>query len=141
MHSARLRLRAGTGFPAAPPQPDSPPAGSAARVCGNRPHCCGPVQRAVDLTARFLNPSRLASCCADARALLASRPIFHQVRSGHGSTSYQLRPRVLSFATFARLASLCNKVAECPNGNSETSSKALELREELLAFSRWIVPH
>ena len=44
-------------------------------------------------------------------------------------------------ATFARLAGLCNKVAECPNANSETSSKALELRKELLAFSKWIVPH
>jgi hypothetical protein len=44
-------------------------------------------------------------------------------------------------ATFARLAGLCNKVAECPNANSETSGKALELRKELLAFSKWIVPH
>jgi len=44
-------------------------------------------------------------------------------------------------ATFARLAGLCNKVAECCNANSETSSKALELRKELLAFSKWIVPH
>ena len=44
-------------------------------------------------------------------------------------------------ATFARLAGLCNKVAECPNANSETSGKALELRKELLAFSKWVVPH
>ena len=44
-------------------------------------------------------------------------------------------------ATFARLAGLCNKVAECSNANSETSSKALELRKELLAFSKWIVPY
>jgi hypothetical protein len=44
-------------------------------------------------------------------------------------------------ATFARLAGLCNKVAECPNANSEASSKALELRKELLAFTRWVVPH
>jgi hypothetical protein len=47
----------------------------------------------------------------------------------------------LRLATFARLAGLCSKVAECPDGNSETSSKALELRKELLAFSKWIVPH
>ena len=39
------------------------------------------------------------------------------------------------------MAGLCNKVAECPNANSETSGKALELRKELLAFSKWIVPH
>ena len=39
------------------------------------------------------------------------------------------------------MAGLCNKVAECCNANSETSSKALELRKELLAFSKWIVPH
>jgi hypothetical protein len=44
-------------------------------------------------------------------------------------------------ATFARLAGLCNKVAECPHANSETATKALELRKELLAFSKWIVPH
>ena len=44
-------------------------------------------------------------------------------------------------ATFARLAGLCSKVAECPTANSETSSKALELRKELLAFSKWVVPH
>ena len=44
-------------------------------------------------------------------------------------------------ATFARLAGLCNKVVECPNANSETGSKALELRKELLAFSKWVVPH
>jgi hypothetical protein len=44
-------------------------------------------------------------------------------------------------ATFARLAGLCNKVAECPNANSEASSKALELRKELLVFTRWVVPH
>jgi hypothetical protein len=44
-------------------------------------------------------------------------------------------------ATFARLAGLCNKVAESPNANSETTSKALELRKELLAFSKWVVPH
>jgi hypothetical protein len=44
-------------------------------------------------------------------------------------------------ATFARLAGLCNKVAESPKANSETSSKALELRKELLAFTRWVVPH
>ena len=44
-------------------------------------------------------------------------------------------------ATFARLAGLCNKVAECPNANSETSGKALELRKELLAFTKWILPH
>jgi hypothetical protein len=28
-----------------------------------------------------------------------------------------------------------------PQRESETSSKALELRKELLAFSKWIVPH
>jgi hypothetical protein len=39
------------------------------------------------------------------------------------------------------LAGLCNKVAECPHANSETATKALELRKELLAFSKWIVPH
>jgi hypothetical protein len=39
------------------------------------------------------------------------------------------------------LAGFCNKVAEGPNANSETGSKALELRKELLAFSKWIVPH
>ncbi len=39
------------------------------------------------------------------------------------------------------MAGLCNKVAESCNANSETSSKALELRKELLAFSKWIVPH
>jgi hypothetical protein len=33
------------------------------------------------------------------------------------------------------------QLAECPNANSETSGKALELRKELLAFSKWIVPH
>jgi hypothetical protein len=44
-------------------------------------------------------------------------------------------------ATFARLAGLCSKVAECPTANSETSSKAVELRKELLAFSKWVVPH
>jgi hypothetical protein len=44
-------------------------------------------------------------------------------------------------STFSRLAGLCSKVAECPDANPETSSKALELRKELLAFSKWIVPH
>jgi hypothetical protein len=44
-------------------------------------------------------------------------------------------------ATFARLAGLCNKVAERSDANSETATKALELRKELLAFSNWIVPH
>jgi hypothetical protein len=44
-------------------------------------------------------------------------------------------------ATFARLAGLCSKVAECPTANSETSSKAVELRKELLAFSKWVVPY
>jgi hypothetical protein len=44
-------------------------------------------------------------------------------------------------ATFTRLAGLCNKVAECSNANSETATKALELRKELLAFSKWVVPH
>jgi hypothetical protein len=44
-------------------------------------------------------------------------------------------------ATFARLAGLCNKVAERSDANSETATKALELRKELLAFSKWIVPH
>jgi hypothetical protein len=44
-------------------------------------------------------------------------------------------------STFSRLAGVCSKVAECPNANPETSSKALELRKELLAFSKWIVPH
>jgi hypothetical protein len=44
-------------------------------------------------------------------------------------------------ATFTRLAGLCNKVAECSNTNSETAKKALELRKELLAFSKWVVPH
>ena len=43
--------------------------------------------------------------------------------------------------TFATFAGLCNKVVECPNANSETSGEALELRKELLAFSKWIVPH
>ena len=47
----------------------------------------------------------------------------------------------LRLATFARLAGLCSKVAECPTANSETATKALELRKELLAFSKWIVPH
>jgi hypothetical protein len=42
---------------------------------------------------------------------------------------------------FTRLAGLCNKVAECPHANSETVTKALELRKELLAFSKWVVPH
>jgi hypothetical protein len=44
-------------------------------------------------------------------------------------------------ATFARLAGLCSKVAECHNANSENIGKALELRKVLLAFSIWIVPH
>jgi len=44
-------------------------------------------------------------------------------------------------ATFARLAGLCNKVADRSDSNSETATKALELRKELLAFSKWIVPH
>jgi hypothetical protein len=44
-------------------------------------------------------------------------------------------------ATFTRLAGLCNKVAECSNTNSETAKKALELRKELLSFSKWVVPH
>jgi hypothetical protein len=44
-------------------------------------------------------------------------------------------------STFSRLAGLCNKVAECPHANSEAATKALELRKELLAFSKWIVPH
>jgi len=44
-------------------------------------------------------------------------------------------------ATFTRLAGLCNKVAECSNTSSETAKKALELRKELLAFSKWVVPH
>jgi len=43
-------------------------------------------------------------------------------------------------ATFSRFAGLCNKVAECPDANSETAKKALELRTELLAFSRWLAP-
>jgi hypothetical protein len=43
-------------------------------------------------------------------------------------------------ATFTRLAGLCNKVAECRNTNSETAQKALELRKELLAFSKWVIP-
>jgi hypothetical protein len=47
----------------------------------------------------------------------------------------------LRLATFARLAGLCNKVAECPHANSETTTKALQLRKELLAFSKWVVPH
>jgi hypothetical protein len=44
-------------------------------------------------------------------------------------------------ATFARLAGLCNKVAECPHANRKTATKALELRKELLVFSKWVVPH
>jgi hypothetical protein len=44
-------------------------------------------------------------------------------------------------ATFTRLAGLCNKVAECSNRDSDTAKKALELRKELLAFSKWVVPH
>ena len=44
-------------------------------------------------------------------------------------------------ATFTRLGCLCNKVAECPHANSETATKGLELRKELLAFSKWVVPH
>jgi hypothetical protein len=47
----------------------------------------------------------------------------------------------LRLATFTRLAGLCNKVAECSRTNSETAQKALELRKELLAFSKWVVPH
>jgi hypothetical protein len=47
----------------------------------------------------------------------------------------------LRLATFSRLAGLCNKVAECSHANSETVTKALELRKELLAFSKWVVPH
>lgn len=47
----------------------------------------------------------------------------------------------LQRATFTRLAGLCNKVAECSNTNSETAKKALELRKELLAFSKWAGPH
>jgi hypothetical protein len=47
----------------------------------------------------------------------------------------------LRSSTFSRLAGLCSKVAECANANPETSSKARELRKELLAFSKWIVPH
>jgi hypothetical protein len=43
-------------------------------------------------------------------------------------------------ATFTRLAGLCNKVVECRNTNSETTQKALELRKELLAFSKWVIP-
>jgi hypothetical protein len=43
-------------------------------------------------------------------------------------------------ATFTRLAGLCNKVAECRNTSSETAQKALELRKELLAFSKWVLP-
>jgi hypothetical protein len=44
-------------------------------------------------------------------------------------------------ATFTRLAGLCNKVAERSNIDSDTAKKALELRKELLAFSKWVVPH
>jgi hypothetical protein len=44
-------------------------------------------------------------------------------------------------ANFTRLAGLCNKVAECSNIDSDTAKKALELRKELLAFSKWVVPH
>ena len=44
-------------------------------------------------------------------------------------------------ATFTRLAGLCQKVAECQSTDSETAKKALELRKELLAFSKWVVPH
>jgi hypothetical protein len=54
------------------------------------------------------------------------------VKSGNGS---------LRRATFNRLVRLSLKVAECPHANSETASKALELRKERLAFSTWIVPH
>ena len=43
-------------------------------------------------------------------------------------------------ATFSRLAGLCNKVAECSNADPDTANKALELRKELLAFSKWIGP-
>ena len=43
-------------------------------------------------------------------------------------------------ATFSRLAGLCNKVAEYPDANSDTADKALELRKELLAFSKWVGP-
>jgi hypothetical protein len=43
-------------------------------------------------------------------------------------------------ATFTRLAGLCNEVAECHNGKFRDSQKALELRKELLAFSKWVVP-
>jgi hypothetical protein len=44
-------------------------------------------------------------------------------------------------ATFTRLAGLCNKVAERSNIDSDTAKKTLELRKELLAFSKWVVPH
>ena len=43
-------------------------------------------------------------------------------------------------ATFTRLAGLCNKVAECPSADSDTANNALELRKELLAFSKWVGP-
>ena len=43
-------------------------------------------------------------------------------------------------ATFTRLAGLCNKIAESPAADSDTVNGALELRKELLAFSRWVGP-
>src|SRR4051812_44439240 len=68
--------------------------------------------------------------------------------SGPRPTKFSTRSEIgmatredLRRSTFTRLAGLCNKVAECSHANSETATKALELRQELLAFSKWVVPH
>jgi hypothetical protein len=42
--------------------------------------------------------------------------------------------------TFANLAFLCHKVAECRDAGTETVNKAQLLRKELLTFARWIAP-
>jgi hypothetical protein len=42
--------------------------------------------------------------------------------------------------TFANLAFLCHKIAECRDADRETVDKAQLLRKELLTFARWIAP-
>jgi hypothetical protein len=42
--------------------------------------------------------------------------------------------------TFANLAFLCHKVAECRDAGRDTVDKARDLRRELLTFSRWLAP-
>jgi hypothetical protein len=51
------------------------------------------------------------------------------------ATKEELRQR-----TFASLASLCQKVTECPDTPSETAKEARELRKELLGFTTWAEP-